>query len=112
MNASGVAIVIARLSPFAVLKGIMLTVSQFRHQQTGGCGQECLCTSVHQALSWDVSRALLWRVSVVDDSQVDISFRFLRSFNKSLRCLHRRLRHVICLAVSWTAGYVLKVPSA
>ena len=106
------AIVTPRLSPFAVLKGMVLTISQFRHQQTGGCGQECLGTPVHQALCWAVSRTLLWRVSVVEDSQVDISFRFLRSSNNSLRCLHHRLRHAILLAVSWTAGYVFKVPRA
>ena len=89
------AIVIPRLSVFAVLKGMVLTLSQFRHKQTGGFGHECVGTPVHQALHWAVFRALLWRVSVVDDSQADISFRFLRSFNNSLRCLHRRLRHAI-----------------
>ena len=81
LNVPRVAIVIPRLLRFAVLKGMVLTISRFRHQQTGGCGQECLDTPVHQALGWAISRTLLWRGSVVEDSQVDISFRFLRSFN-------------------------------
>ena len=29
---------------------------RFRHQQTGGCGQKCLRTSIHQTLSWAVPR--------------------------------------------------------
>ena len=89
------AIVIPSLSPFAVLKGSVLAVSQFRYKQAGGCRQECLGTSVHQALSRAVSHALLRCVPVVEDSQVDITFRFLRSFDNSLRCLHRLLRHAI-----------------
>ena len=106
------ATVIPRLSPFAVLKGSVLAISQFRYQQAGGCGQECLGKSVHQALSRAVSRTVFRRVPVVEDSQVDISFRFLRSFDNYLRCIHCRLRHAIRLTVSWTAGYVFKVPSA
>ena len=74
LEISGVAIMIPSLSPFAVLKGSVLAVRQFRYQQAGGCGQECLGTSVHQALSRAVSRTLFRRVSVVEDSQVDISF--------------------------------------
>ena len=112
LEISGVAIVIPRLSPFAVLKGSVLVVSQFRYQQAGGFGQECLGTSVHQALSRAVSRTLFRRVPVVEDGQVDIRFRLFRSFDHSLRCLHCRLRHAIRLTVSWTAGYVFKVPSA
>ena len=88
-------IVIPSLSPFAVLKGSVLVVSQFRYKQAGGCWQECIGTPVHQALSRTVTRALLRCVPVVEDSQVDITFRFLRSFDNSLRCLHRRLRHAI-----------------
>ena len=82
----GVLIVISRLSSFAVSSGRMPAICQFRKPQTGGCGQKCPRPSIHSSLSWTVPRTLLWCVAVVDYSQVNIRFRFIRSFNNYLRC--------------------------
>ena len=89
LKISGMAIVIPRLSPFAVLNGRVLTISQFQHQQAGGCG-----APIHQVLSLAVSSTLFRCVAVVQDSQVDISFCFLRSCRPQCPCWHVFVKEV------------------
>ena len=93
----GVLIVIPRLSSFTVSKRRVLTINHvsFGTSRLADVGQECLSASIHQTLSRNVPRTLLWCVAMVENSQVDIRFRFLRSFNNSLCYIHRRLCNAI-----------------